>query len=302
MLPEQQLQHRGRVNELHRVAVVRPPERVHDGAGAIWREGGRNQLGRPEKVLWAAAADRRDHVRRVACVEPLHHLEDRPRMLQRGIDLREASRVELVAPARLVRVGLRLRVPAREQAGGFVEGVRLRDEERRVREQPDVLVVVPLARQDVVKQAAEERDVGAGANLDEAIGDGCRPVEAGIHAHELRVTVPPRFHDEPESHRVVFGRVAPHRQNDIRVADVRPAVGHRSSSERGGQTGHRGAVSYAGLLLDRHHAEAGAKCFHEQVVHLVGVGAAADHAQPRERVDGVAGCVLSRRNARRASA
>ena len=141
--------------------------------------------------------------------------------------------------------------------------------------------MVPLPRQDVVNEAAEERDVGAGADLDEPIRDGRRPVEARIHAHELRVTVPPRFHDEPESHRVVLGRVAAHRQNDIRVADVRPAVGHRSSSERGGQTGHRGAVSYACLLLDRHHAEAGAKCLHEQIVHLVGVGASADHPQPR---------------------
>ena len=32
---EQQLEHRGRVNELDGVAVMRPPQRVHDRAGAI---------------------------------------------------------------------------------------------------------------------------------------------------------------------------------------------------------------------------------------------------------------------------
>jgi hypothetical protein len=32
-------------------------------------------------------------------------------------------------------------------------------------------------------------------------------------------------------------------EHDIRIANVGPSIGHRSPSERGGQTGHRGAVS-----------------------------------------------------------
>ena len=146
MLPEQQLQHRGRVNQLHRVAVMRPAERVHDRAGAIRRVGRGDQLGHPGEILGRAAADVRDHLRRVARVEPLHHLEDRPRMLERRIDAREAALVELVLPARLVGVGLLLGIPAREHAGRLVERVPLVDEERRVREQPDVLVVIPVLR------------------------------------------------------------------------------------------------------------------------------------------------------------
>ena len=118
-----------------------------------------------------------------------------------------------------------------------------------------------------------------------AVGDRRRPVEARIDADELRVAVPLRLHDEAEADRVVLSRVAAHGEDDIRVADVGPAVGHRPASERGGQTGHRGAVSYPGLLLDRHDAEPGAERLHEQVVDLVGVGAAADDAERGQRVD-----------------
>ena len=95
---EQQLQHRRGVNELHRVAVMRPAERVHDRAGAIGRAGGRDELGRRRGSPPALQPrDRRDHLRRVARVEALHHLEDRARMLQRRIDPGEAALVELVA-------------------------------------------------------------------------------------------------------------------------------------------------------------------------------------------------------------
>ena len=129
---------------------------------------------------------------------------------------------------------------------------------------------------------------------DERVGDRRGAVEARIDAHELRVAVPPRFHDEAEADRMVLGRVAAHGEHDIRVADVGPAVGHRSASECGGQTGHRGAVSNPGLLLDRDHAEPGAKRLDEQVVDFVGVGAAADDAHRGQRVDGAARVVARR--------
>ena len=100
-----------------------------------------------------------------------------------------------------------------------------------------------------------------------------------------RVPVPSRFHDEAEPDRVVLSGIAAHGEDDVRVADVGPAIGHRSPSERGGQTGHRWPVSYPGLLLDRHHAEPGAEGLHEEIVQLVGIGAAADHADRGQRVD-----------------
>src|ERR1022692_1657430 len=76
------------------------------------------------------------------------------------------------------------------------------------------------------------------------------------------------------------------------LPDIGPAVSHGSASECGGQTGHRGAVSNTGLLFQRNHAQSGAKRFHQQVIVLVGVGAAADHAHRCERVNGAAFGVL----------
>ena len=218
-------------------------------------------------------------------------------MLQRRVHPREAAFVQLVVPARLIGVHLAFVVPPAEHTTLLVEGVLLGHEERGVREEPHVLVVIAVARQRVVNQPAEKRDVGAGANLDEAIGDRRRPVEARIDAHQLGVAISLRLHDETETDGMVFSRIATHRQHDIRIADVGPAVGHRSSSERGGQTGHRRAVSYSGLLLDRDDTQTGAEGFDEEVIELVGIGAAADDADSGQRVDRLPAGILARQAA-----
>src|SRR6185436_14157017 len=60
------------------------------------------------------------------------------------------------------------------------------------------------------------------------------------------------------------------------VLDVHPAIGHGSPTERGGQTGHRGAVSNPGLGISIGNPEAGDHLPLEHV-EFVGVRAAADH-------------------------
>ena len=102
---QQQLQHRRRVDELHRVAVMRPAERVKDSAGLLRGARRGDEVGHLHELVGAAAANLRDLRRRVARVERLHHLEHRARMLQGRVDLREAALVELVGPARGVGVG-----------------------------------------------------------------------------------------------------------------------------------------------------------------------------------------------------
>ena len=87
-----------------------------------------------------------------------------------------------------------------------------------------------------------------------------------------------RLHREPESDGVILRGIAPHDQNHVRVGDVGPAVRHGAAAEGGGQTGHRGAVSKTGLVLVGENPEAEAKLA-QQVVDLVGVGAAADHRE-----------------------
>ena len=48
---------------------------------------------------------------------------------------------------------------------------------------------------------------------------------------------------------MVFGGIAPHDENGIRVLDVDPVVGHCAASERLCQSRNRGAVSDAGLVV-----------------------------------------------------
>jgi len=51
--------------------------------------------------------------------------------------------------------------------------------------------------------------------------------------------------------RVVLGGIRADDEERHRVVEVGPVVGHRSSSKRAAKTGHRGRVSYAGLVLDQ---------------------------------------------------
>ena len=137
-------------------------------------------------------------------------------------------------------------------------------------------------------EATQKSDVGADANLHKAVRDRGGSVEAWIDCHELRVAIAPRFHDKAESDRMILGGVATHGQHDIGVANVRPAIRHRPSSECGGQTGHRGAVSNSSLLFDGDDAETGAKRLHQQVIDFIGVGASTNDTDRRQRVDGTA--------------
>src|SRR2546422_10639470 len=53
-----------------------------------------------------------------------------------------------------------------------------------------------------------------------------------------------------------LSRISAVDQDQVCVLDVAPVVGHRSPSERGGQTDHRGAVSNPGLLLEVYQSQA----------------------------------------------
>ncbi len=58
-----------------------------------------------------------------------------------------------------------------------------------------------------------------------------------------------------EAARMRFGGIAAHDDDEIRVLDVGPGVGHRATAKRRGQTGHRRAVSDTRLVVEYHHAE-----------------------------------------------
>ena len=90
---------------------------------------------------------------------------------------------------------------------------------------------------------------------------------------------------------MVLRGIPSHDQNDIRVGDVGPAVRHGPAAERGGQTGHRWAVSKPGLIFVGDDAQPETKLAKE-VVDLVRVGAAADDGGVGKTIDGPALPVL----------
>src|SRR5205814_3542762 len=64
-----------------------------------------------------------------------------------------------------------------------------------------------------------------------------------------------RLYEPLEAHGMRLRGVRSVDEDHVGVLDVTPVVRHRSSSECGGQTGHRGTVSDPSLLFDMHDAE-----------------------------------------------
>ena len=77
------------------------------------------------------------------------------------------------------------------------------------------------------------------------------------------------FHHPLEPHRVILGHVRSHDHDAVRVHEVLLVVGGAAAPERGPQTGDRRAVSYAGLVFDLDHAQAGEELFDQVVLFVV---------------------------------
>ncbi len=71
-------------------------------------------------------------------------------------------------------------------------------------------------------------------------------------------------HTPPEKQDVRSGA-----QNGIRIYEIARRSRRSAPTEGGAQTGHRGAVSYTGLVADADHAQAGCKELFDQVVFFV---------------------------------
>src|SRR5262249_18529835 len=152
----------------------------------------------------------------------------------------------LVLPgAHVVRA--RLRVPAGEEPVAVL-GVRelVADDHPGVRVGLDVILEPASVLEDVVDDAAEEGDVAARTDADVPGRHGARSGEARIDVDDLRTALT-GLHHPLDPDRVVLGHVRAHDRDAVRVHQILLEFGGPASSERGAQTGHRGAVSYAGL-------------------------------------------------------
>src|SRR5262245_6806889 len=84
-----------------------------------------------------------------------------------------------------------------------------------------------------------------------------------------------RFQNPAEADRMRFRHVGSHDQHAIAVGEIALKGGRRSASERGAQTGHRGAMSNASLVFDRENPEPAREELLDEIVFLVVEGSAA---------------------------
>jgi hypothetical protein len=118
----------------------------------------------------------------------------------------------------------------------------------------DVLLEEQIFLKQVVDDSAEERDVAAGANLHVLRRHRARAREARVDVDDTSAALS-GLHHPLETHRVVLGHVRAHDHDAVGVLEVLLEVRRTATPERGPQTGNRGAVSYACLVLDLDDAE-----------------------------------------------
>ncbi len=259
---------------------MREPDCIDHAADLVGHAGGTEHLGDLGEFLHRHAGDLRHLLRRVAGVVRLHQLEDGAGVGQRRVGLgvghrrrwrsgrcsgrgggggsrsrrgsrsgrrrRGHRRQPVVVPRGGVVGPLRLVVAGEQPVVELVPGGH---DEGGVGVQLDVVLVVQLVLEDVVDQSPEEGHVGAGPDRGVDVGDGRGAGEAGVDVDDLRAAlVTPDVGPLPAAG-VVLCRVGPDHQDHVAVLEIAPMVGHGAPTEGGGQTGHRGAVSNAGLLL-----------------------------------------------------
>ena len=185
-------------------------------------------------------------------------------MLERGIAPRLSLPVQRIRPARAVVAAL-LGIVAGEKTVG--KAVVVADDPGGVGVLAHVFLLDAVMLDGIVDHAADEGDVGSRAQFGEHVRYRAGAIETRVDVQDIGAAL---LGSRQPIHcdGMVLRRVSAHDQDDIGVQHVDPMVGHRSPTERGRQTGDRGAVSEPGLVLDVHQAE-GPHEFHEEIGLLV---------------------------------
>src|SRR5829696_1361869 len=276
--------------------MLRPAHRVAQRRGLLPSRVLGQGPGYLEESLLRGAADLLDHLGRVPGEVALEDLEHAARVLQRHVgrarhagmhlpalaglandaslappDGSVIDRVSLVTPARRI-VLFALLVPSGEQARGVGVLEVVGDDRGRVGVDLDVLLEVLLVLEDVVDQAPQESDVGAGP-------DWCVDVTHRRGAREARVDVDELGallfgdHGVPEANRVGLCHVGALDEDAVSVLQILQVGGGAAPTVRDAQTGHRGAVSYPRLVRDPHEPQRVEELGDEVVLLIVDRGA-----------------------------
>ena len=117
-------------------------------------------------------------------------------------------------------------------------------------------------------QAAQEQDVGAGAQRHPDIGHRGSAREARIHMNDGRAAFARRHHPL-KAHWMILGHGRSHDEDRVRIRQISLRSGCAAASKRCAQTGHGRAVSYPGLVADADHAQTSTEEFLDQVIFFV---------------------------------
>jgi hypothetical protein len=196
------------------------------------------------------AADALDQLGRIHRDMLLEQIPHAAWMLQRVVRDDIAIGPDLVVPGVAVVVAGHL-VIAGEQAVLVCEAFL--HEIRRIGKGLHVFPVHLLVLDAVILHAEQEGDIAALTDRCIDVGDRSRARIARVDHDQPGAAIVLGFRDPFESARMRFGGVAAHDDDEIGVADVGPGIRHRAAAEGWGQTGHRGAVSNAGLVVEGEH-------------------------------------------------
>src|SRR5260370_13148661 len=118
------------------------------------------------------------------------------------------------------------------------------------------------------KAPAEKQDVRSGAHGSPDVCHSGGAAETRIDVNDLRTALS-RFDHPLETDRVILSHIRAHNQNGIRIHEIARRSWRSASTKGGPQTGHRGAVSYTGLVADADHAQPGCEELFDQVVFFI---------------------------------
>ncbi len=144
----------------------------------------------------------------------------------------------------------------------------------------DVLPVVEALLDDCVHQRVQQRDVGAGLELEHVGRVALQRLAARVH-HDQRLAAPGRLLEEGRGDRVVLGRVGADHHDHVGIERRGEGCGHRARADVLEQGCDRARVAEPRAVVDVVGAEAGPDQLLDQVGLLV---RALGRAEARERL------------------
>ena len=281
------MKYAGGADDLYPGRVLSPSNGIANRTRLFWSGSIRENLGHFEELLFGNTADTFNHLWCVTREVPLKHIKDTERMLEHGIGIVLVNVACLAPPifsvtsaglsvSRMdgiwlfwrpfVEPGLRrifflFFIPAGENAIEVVRKLHVVAKNRScVRVVLHVLAELFSVFEYVMNQSTKKDDVAAGTHRNPDIRHRRSASEARIDVDDGRTTLACLNHPL-EADGMILRHRRSHNENGIGICQVLLCGGRTAASERGTQTGHRGAVSYTRLIAQADHAQTGGEQF-----------------------------------------